>query len=280
MRSITGRGVSKVFIDSRGYAVTALDRVEFQVNSHEIVCVVGPSGCGKSTLLNLIAGFDTPSSGVITLDDAPIGGPGPDRSVVFQSPSLFPWLTVKQNVTFGPRKRGVPRSEYEPAAKDMLTAVGLDRFAGRYPYELSGGMRQRAQIARALVSHPEVLLMDEPFGALDFQNRLMMQELVMRLWHQVHSTIFFITHDIEEAIFLGDRVYVMTAAPGRIKATIPVPFEKPRNIEVTADSQFVSIKERVLRLIREEFELSDRLAKIPEVEGRSRFRVQVPATGG
>lgn len=276
MRSIAGHGVSKIFTDSRGFAVTALDKVEFQVNSEEIVCVVGPSGCGKSTLLSLIAGFDTPSSGVIMLDGTPIGGPGPDRSVVFQSPSLFPWLTVRQNVTFGPRKRGVSRSEYEPAARDMLAAVGLEGFANRYPYELSGGMRQRAQIARALVSNPDVLLMDEPFGALDFQNRLMMQELVMRLWHRVHSTIFFITHDIEEAIFLGDRVYVMTAVPGRIKATIPVPFEKPRDIEITADPAFVAIKERVLHLIREEFELSDRLAKVPELKGRNRFRIEKP----
>lgn len=277
MRSIAGRGVSKVFTDSRGSMVTALDKVEFLINSQEIVCVVGPSGCGKSTLLSLIAGFDTPSSGVITMDDVPIGAPGPDRSVVFQSPSLFPWLTVKDNVTFGPRKRGVSRSEYEPAAQEMLAAVGLVEFSGRYPYELSGGMRQRAQIARALVSHPDVLLMDEPFGALDFQNRLMMQELLMRLWYQVHSTIFFITHDIEEAIFLGDRVYVMTAAPGQIKATIPVPFAKPRNIEVTADPAFVAIKEQVLHLIREEFERSERLGRGAEEKRRNWIRLHEPA---
>ena len=267
MRSITGHNVSKVFTDRQGRSVTALSSAEFHINSQEIVCVVGPSGCGKSTLLNLIAGFDVPSEGSITMDGQPLGPPGPDRSVVFQSPSLFPWLTVMENVTFGPRKRRVRAAEYEPAARDMLAAVGLERFASRYPYELSGGMRQRAQIARALVGRPQVLLMDEPFGALDFQNRLMMQELVMNLWLREHSTIFFITHDIEEAIFLGDRVYVMTAAPGRIKATIAVPFDKPRDIELTAHPAFVRIKEEVLHLIREEFVASDRAAELIE-DGR------------
>lgn len=262
MRSITGNNVCKVFADRHGHTVTALSGAEFHINSQEIVCVVGPSGCGKSTLLNLIAGFDVPTEGSISMDGRPLGPPGPDRSVVFQSPSLFPWLTVMDNVTFGPRKRGIAASDYEPAAREMLAAVGLERFATRYPYELSGGMRQRAQIARALVGRPQVLLMDEPFGALDFQNRLLMQELVMNLWYRERSTMFFITHDIDEAIFLGDRVYVMTAAPGTIKATITVPFDKPRDIELTADPAFVRIKEEVLHLIREEFVASDRAAAL------------------
>ena len=252
--------VSKTYIDRRGDPVRALEEVSLSIAETEIVCIVGPSGCGKSTLLNLIAGFDKPSTGRILLDGVPLAGAGPDRSVVFQSPSLFPWMTVQENVTFGPRKRGVPRSVYEAEAHNLIDAVGLGRFAGRYPYELSGGMRQRAQIARALVNHPKVLLMDEPFASLDFQNRLAMQELLLQLWGRNHATIFFITHDVEEAIFLGDRVHVMTASPGRIKATIDVPFAKPRTIEVVTSPDFVEIKEQVLRLIREEFALSDRQA--------------------
>lgn len=198
-----------------------------------------------------------------TMNGVPVAGAGPDRIVVFQSPSLFPWMTVMDNVTFGPRKRGRPRAEYRSEALDTIEAVGLARFADRFPYELSGGMRQRVQIARALVNRPQVLLMDEPFAALDFQNRLVMQELLLRLWDRIHPTIFFITHDVEEAIFLGDRVYVMTAAPGRIKAVVDVPFQKPRLIEIVTSSEFVAIKDRVLHLIRSEFAQSERLAEAP-----------------
>ncbi len=260
MSKILVEGISKIYLDRDGGTVRALDNVRFAIGEAEIVCIVGPSGCGKSTLLNLIAGFDTPSAGRILLDGAPLPGAGPDRSVVFQSPSLFPWMTVTENVTFGPRKRGVVRAVYEDESRAMIDAVGLSRFAARYPYELSGGMRQRVQIARALVNHPKVLLMDEPFAALDFQNRLAMQELLLQLWGRIRSTIFFITHDVEEAIFLGDRVYVMTASPGRIKAVIDVPFPKPRAIEVVTDPAFVAIKDQVLHLIREEFAKSDRQA--------------------
>jgi len=253
-------GVSKHYADRRGTPVRALDAVNLEIEEQEIACIVGPSGCGKSTLLNLIAGFDTPSTGEISVDGVKVRDAGPDRIVVFQSPSLFPWLTARENVILGPRKRGVPAARYEADARTMLASVGLEHFASRYPYELSGGMRQRLQIARALVNHPRVLLMDEPFAALDFQNRLAMQELVMRLWSRIHPTIFFITHDVEEAIFLGDRVYVMTASPGRIKATIAVPFPKPRSIEVVTSPGFVAIKDQVLRLIRDEFARSDRAA--------------------
>ena len=253
-------GISKLYADRSGGTVRALDEVHLSIEESEIVCLVGPSGCGKTTLLNLLAGFDTPSAGRILIDNAPLGSAGPDRSVVFQSPSLFPWMTVLENVTFGPRKRGVSRKQYEPESHRMLCAVGLDNFFRHYPYELSGGMRQRVQIARALVNRPQVLLMDEPFAALDFQNRLAMQELLLQLWEQVRSTIFFITHDVEEAIFLGDRVHVMTASPGRIKASIDVPFVKPRAIEVVTTPRFVELKEQVLGLIREEFARSDRAA--------------------
>ena len=205
MGKISIDGVSKIYIDRTGGTLRALDEVRLTIEETEIVCLVGPSGCGKSTLLNLIAGFDTPSTGRILMDDAVLKGAGPDRSVVFQSPSLFPWMTVLENVTFGPRKRGVTRGDYEPESHRTIEAVGLATSADHYPYELSGGMRQRAQIARALVSRPQVLLMDEPFAALDFQNRMAMQELLLQLWGRTRSTIFFITHDVEEAIFLGDR---------------------------------------------------------------------------
>ncbi len=254
-------GVSKHYAGRRGSLIHALDRVDLAIEEQEIACIVGPSGCGKSTLLNLIAGFDTPSTGEIGVDGVAVREAGPDRIVVFQSPSLFPWLTARENVILGPRKRGVPAARYEEDARTMLASVGLEHFASRYPYELSGGMRQRLQIARALVNHPRVLLMDEPFAALDFQNRLAMQELVMRLWSRIHPTIFFITHDVEEAIFLGDRVYVMTASPGRIKATIQIPFPKPRAIDVVTTPEFVAIKDQVLRLIRDEFARSDRAAQ-------------------
>jgi NitT/TauT family transport system ATP-binding protein len=263
MDKIVVHGVYKTFPPQRrgGEAIVALDNVGLTIAAQEIVCIVGPSGCGKSTLLNLIAGFDTPTRGRIEVNGLPVAGAGPDRIVVFQSPSLFPWMTVMENVTFGPRKRGIPPAQYRGEAQSTIEAVGLARFAERFPYELSGGMRQRVQIARALVNHPQVLLMDEPFAALDFQNRLVMQELLLRLWERIHPTIFFITHDVEEAIFLGDRVYVMTAAPGRIKAVIDVPFVKPRLIEIVTAPQFVAIKDRVLHLIRGEFAQSDRAAE-------------------
>jgi NitT/TauT family transport system ATP-binding protein len=272
MDKIVVDGVFKSFPPQRrgGEAIVALGNVDLRIAAQEIVCIVGPSGCGKSTLLNLIAGFDTPTAGSITVNGLPVAGAGPDRIVVFQSPSLFPWMTVMENVTFGPRKRGVPKAEYEGEARSTIEAVGLSRFAGRFPYELSGGMRQRVQIARALVNRPQVLLMDEPFAALDFQNRLVMQELLLRLWERIHPTIFFITHDVEEAIFLGDRVYVMTAAPGHIKAVIDVPFEKPRLIEIVTEPRFVAIKDQVLHLIRSEFERSDRLAEAAESSLRTR----------
>lgn len=246
--------VSKVFGGAGGgnRQVAALDRVSLAISDQEIVCLVGPSGCGKTTLLNIIAGFEFPSSGRVTIDGADVRGAGPDRMVVFQSPALFPWMTVVENLTFGPKKRGVEPSQYLPEAARYLHAVGLDGFRDHYPYQLSGGMRQRLQIARALVNRPEVLLMDEPFVALDFQTRLSMQELLLRIWDEFHPTLLFITHDVEEAVFLADRVYVMTKRPGRIKEEVFVGFPKPRTFDVVTTSEFVAIKDRVLHLIREE----------------------------
>ncbi|HKM68735.1 MAG TPA: ABC transporter ATP-binding protein [Stellaceae bacterium] len=261
MGTIVVDGVSKIFGESRaGPEIRALDRVSLDIDDREIVCVVGPSGCGKTTLLNVIAGFETPTTGEVRIDGNLVAGAGPDRIVVFQSPSLFPWMTVRENVSFGPRKRGVPKRRALTDAAHYIEAVGLTRFADRYPYELSGGMRQRVQLARALVNQPEVLLMDEPFASLDFQTRLAMQELLLQLWHEIHPKIFFITHDVEEAVFLADRVYVISVAPGRIKQVIEVPFAKPRTIDLVTVPDFVAIKDRVLRLIREEFRASDRQA--------------------
>lgn len=234
--------------------VVAVDGVGFEILHTEIVCLVGPSGCGKSTLLNMIAGFELPSVGSITVGGRPIKGAGPDRMVVFQTPALFGWQTVIENVIFGPKKQGIPKSTYLPEAEKYLRAVGLEHFASHYPYQLSGGMRQRVQIARALLNRPEVLLMDEPFGALDFQTRLSMQELLLQVWFEFQPTIMFITHDVEEAVFLGDRVYVMSKRPGRIKEEIRVPFPKPRRFNLLTTPEFVSIKDRVLHLIKEELQ--------------------------
>ncbi len=254
MGTIVLDAVTKVYptAESGAAGIVAVDHVAMTIRDHEIVCLVGPSGCGKSTVLNMIAGFESPTEGRITVSDKEIRGAGPDRMVVFQSPALFGWMTVRQNITFGPRKRGVPKSQYENDATRFINAVGLDDFASHYPYQLSGGMRQRVQIARALMNRPEILLMDEPFGALDFQTRLLMQELLLKVWSEFKPTILFITHDVDEAIFLGDRVYVMSRRPGRLKEQFDVPFAKPRNMEILTDPQFVTLKDRILHSIREE----------------------------
>lgn len=254
MGTIMLDAVSKVYptVDSGTTGVVAVDDVAMTIHDREIVCLVGPSGCGKSTVLNMIAGFEFPTDGRIMVGGKEIRGAGPDRMVVFQTPALFGWMTVYQNITFGPRKQGKPKAQYEDDARRFINAVGLDDFASHYPYQLSGGMRQRVQIARALMSRPEILLMDEPFGALDFQTRLLMQELLLKVWSEFKPTILFITHDVDEAIFLGDRVYVMSRRPGRLKEQFEVPFAKPRSIEILTDPQFVRLKDRILHSIREE----------------------------
>jgi NitT/TauT family transport system ATP-binding protein len=254
MGKIVVREVSRTFPSGRdhGSEVQALDRVSLEIADQEIVCLVGPSGCGKSTLLNMLAGFDAPTSGEVRVGDVEVRHAGPDRIVVFQTPALFPWMTVRDNIAFGPKKRGVPARQCQEDTVRYMHAMGLDDFAGHYPYQLSGGMRQRVQIASALVNRPDVLLMDEPFVALDFQTRLGMQELLLQIWDEFHPTILFITHDVEEAVFLADRLYVMTRRPGRVKEEIAVPFPKPRSFDLVTTPTFVTIKERVLHLIREE----------------------------
>ena len=229
---------------------TAVAPTTLAIEPGEFVCLLGPSGCGKSTLLNCVAGYVTPSQGRVSVDDVPVTKPGPDRGMVFQQYSLFPWKTVLDNVAFGPRAAG--RSDGEAIARTFLEMVGLSHFAKRYPGELSGGMQQRVGIARALANYPSVLLMDEPFGALDAQTRLMMQENLLRLWGEFGITVLFVTHDIDEALFLADRVVIMSAAPGRIIADLPVPIARPRLPEIATEDAFIRLKRQCLEKIRAE----------------------------
>jgi NitT/TauT family transport system ATP-binding protein len=230
--------------------VQALDKVELDVKPGEFIALLGPSGCGKSTLLNLVAGFEKASAGSLTVDGKAVDKPGPDRGVVFQEAALFPWLSVWENVVFGPKTQGLPASSYEARAHEMLRIVGLSDFKNHLPVQLSGGMRQRVGIARILTMGSKVLLMDEPFGALDAQTRLSMQELLLTVWQQLKPTIVFVTHDIDEALFLADTVYVMSARPGRIQARITVPLSRPRTIEDTTSENFNAMKREILKQIR------------------------------
>jgi NitT/TauT family transport system ATP-binding protein len=229
---------------------TAVAQTSFEIAPGEFVCLLGPSGCGKSTLLNCVAGYVLPSQGTVTVDEVPVVKPGPDRGMVFQQYSLFPWKTVLDNVAFGPRLAG--RTDGEAIARTFLEMVGLSRFAKRYPGELSGGMQQRVGIARALANYPSVLLMDEPFGALDSQTRVMMQENLLRIWDEFGITVLFVTHDIDEALFLADRVLVMSASPGRIIADLAVPLVRPRLPEVATEESFIRLKRQCLETIRAE----------------------------
>ena len=231
----------------------ALTDISLTLHPGEFVCLLGPSGCGKSTILNLIAGFDKSTTGDVLLDGKPVTRPGPERGFVFQQPTLFPWLNVLDNVTFGPRMAGTPAAQYLPEAQRYLALVGLEGFERHAPWQLSGGMRQRVALARAWLPNPEILLMDEPFGALDAQTRLMMQELLVELWASIGTTILFVTHDVDEALFLADRVLVMSARPGTIREELQVPFARPRDIEsLSADPEFGELKRRVLHVVREE----------------------------
>jgi NitT/TauT family transport system ATP-binding protein len=241
-------GVSIVFGKGRT-AHKAVEKTTIRVEPGEFVCILGPSGCGKSTLLNTVAGYVKPNTGEVRVDGERVARPGPDRGMVFQQYSLFPWKTVKENIAFGPKIAG---QLAEPVANTFLDMVGLTRFANRYPAELSGGMQQRVGIARALANYPRVLLMDEPFGALDAQTRLMMQENLLKIWNEFRITVLFITHDVEEAIFLADRVLVMSASPGRIIADLPVNLLRPRVPEVTADAAFAELKRQCIAYIRAE----------------------------
>lgn len=251
MPDIELRDVWKEFV-KHGRRVEALQAIDFVVERNEFAAILGPSGCGKSTLLNLVAGFDRPTRGQVLVGGEPVTGPSPRRAVVFQEPALFPWYTVVDNITYGPKTLGMDPARYRPKVQALLEQVGLVGFERHYPAELSGGMKQRVGLARVLVLEPQVLLMDEPFGSLDAQTRSLMHELLLAVWERHHQTVLFITHDIEEALLLADSVSVMTARPGRIKKRLAVELPRPRTVEMTTSPVFNALKREVLALIREE----------------------------
>jgi len=243
--------VSKTY-RSDGQEVLAIDEIDLKIKNKEFATILGPSGCGKSTLLRIVAGLIKPTKGIVRLDGNVITRPGQDRGMVFQSYTLFPWLTVTENIQFGLEISGMPKTKQERIAQEFVEKVGLKGFEKTYPRGLSGGMKQRVAIARALANNPAILLLDEPFGALDAQTRALMQELLTQIWEELHKTILFVTHDVEEAIFLSDRVFIMTARPGKIKAEIDISLERPRNYEIKATESFLNLKKQALALIREE----------------------------
>jgi NitT/TauT family transport system ATP-binding protein len=230
----------------------ALKGINLEIPENKVTAFIGPSGCGKSTLLNMVAGFDHPSSGDVRVNGEAVTAPSPRRGVVFQESALFPWCSVLENVTFGARQQKRRPAEYLPKAAAIIEQVGLGAFAAHYPAELSGGMKQRVGLARVLMMAPEVLLMDEPFGALDAQTRGLMQELLLEVWERNRQTVMFITHDIEEALLLADVVYIMTARPGRIKQALTVDIPRPRTLEVTTLSVFNDMKAKIRALIHDE----------------------------
>lgn len=245
------RNLSMTF-GSAQQRVQAIADVSIHVAPGEFVSIIGPSGCGKSTLLNVVAGFTLASEGDALLDGKAITGPGSDRGVVFQQYSLFPWMSVRKNVEFGLKMQGVAQNKRETTARTLLGLAGLLAFENHYPDQLSGGMKQRVGIVRALATSPQVMLMDEPFGALDSQTRVVMQQILTNMWQRMRLSVLFITHDIEEAIFLSDRVYVMTARPGRIKAEIEIPLPRPRTAEMMSSVAFTQVLHKLRNLIREE----------------------------
>ena len=237
-----------------GGTFTALEEVSFEVPDQQFAVLVGPSGCGKSSLLYLTAGLAEPTSGEIYVGGQQVQGPGADRGMVFQSYTLFPWLTVRQNVEFGLKRRGMPAARRKEIVDYYVNEVGLAGFADNYAIQLSGGMMQRVAIARALANDPQILLMDEPFGALDSQTRLQMQQLLLRVWGNSKKTVLFVTHDIDEAILLGDRVYVMGAKPGRIKQILDVPIERPRSLDMVMERSFIDMKRQIFGLLHDDLE--------------------------
>jgi len=237
-----------------GGVFTALDQVSFEVPDQQFAVLVGPSGCGKSSLLYLTAGLNEPTEGEIYVGGQQVQGPGADRGMVFQSYTLFPWLTVRQNVEFGLKRRGMAAAQRKEIVDYYVNEVGLTGFADNYAKQLSGGMMQRVAIARALANDPQILLMDEPFGALDSQTRLQMQQLLLRVWGNSKKTVLFVTHDIDEAILLGDRVYVMGARPGRIKQILDVPIERPRTLDMVMERSFIEMKRDIFGLLHDDLE--------------------------
>ena len=246
------QGKEKKYNTRKG-EVVALNGVNFDIKENEFICVIGPSGCGKSTLLNIIAGLLEPTAGQILVDGKPIQGTGTDRGVVFQQYALFPWLTVKKNVEFGLKLKGLSKDECDSIAMKYLKMVELEKFADSYPKELSGGMKQRVAIARAYAMNPEVLLMDEPFGALDAQTRTQLQTELLKAWQEENKTCFFVTHDIEEAIVLATRVVIMSARPGRIKEVVDIDIPYPRDQETKMSERFIELKNHIWGQVYQEY---------------------------
>jgi ABC-type nitrate/sulfonate/bicarbonate transport system ATPase subunit len=246
--SLQLRSVGKEF-RAKGRTTVALEGIDLRVERGELVSIVGASGCGKSTLLGIVAGLVQPTSGDALLDGQPILGPGPDRGIVFQSYSLYPWRTVAQNVAFGLELSGLNRSGIRERVDHLLGVMNLRNWAGARPSQLSGGMRQRVAIARSLATDPEVLLLDEPFGALDAHTRALMQEYLLSVWRQTGTTILLVTHDVEEAIFLGQRIYVLSSHPGRVQREIAVPFPAERVATIRRDPRFLDLRDEVQGLL-------------------------------
>jgi len=256
---IAVRNLCRAFCSPQGNRIEALHNISFEVEDAfssdgrdigEFRVVLGPSGCGKSTLLRMIAGLDRPDSGEILVNGKPVDGPGRDRGMVFQKYTSFPWLTVADNIAYGPRINGVPASERNPVVEHLIEAVGLAGFEKSYPDTLSGGMQQRVAIARTLANRPQVILMDEPFGALDAQTRSDMQQLLLKVWDETASTILFVTHDVDEAIYLADRIFILSARPGTIVEDVPVPFGRPRSPDIRQAAEFHEMQQHVLACLR------------------------------
>ncbi|GAB2522715.1 NitT/TauT family transport system ATP-binding protein/sulfonate transport system ATP-binding protein [Simplicispira sp. 125] len=252
LNQLSIRGVSRTFTSARGKATQALLPVDFEVRENDFVTILGPSGCGKSTMLRIVAGLDFPTTGQVVLDGQPVEGPGADRGMVFQSYTLFPWLTIEQNIRFGLRERGMGLAEQKDRSDYFISKVGLRGFEQHFPKQLSGGMQQRTAIARALANDPKILLMDEPFGALDNQTRVLMQELLLGIWEAERKTVMFVTHDIDEAIFMANRVAVFSARPGRIKTELAVDLPHPRHYTIKTSPEFMDLKARLTEEIRAE----------------------------
>ncbi len=254
---------------------TILNQLDLKIHKREFICVIGPSGCGKSTFSRIVAGIDPYSSGELLVDGQAIEGPSPERGMVFQGYTLFPWKTVKENVMFGPLMKGASNASAESSAREWIDIIGLEKYQDQYPHELSGGMKQRVAIARALVNEPKILLMDEPFGALDPHTRQKMQKHLMDLWQNIDITIIFVTHDMDEAILLADRIVALKANPGEIKEIIEVDLPRPRNPELMLSPEFKQLRERVDFLVHaQEDELDPAMENLPKIPRMTQVSTQ------